>query len=336
MNKEQTHGLIQLRHKFLADQEKLASIEVGTLHSNLENLTIGELRYLGNFTQVMRSSLVDLELSNEQLVEDTSPISDLAKAASQAYRTAEALELKFEEVKKAFLDDMKSGFRLESVMENPKYNLILEEVGLKHSHVTHKFLNKFDVVQQVRDSKKKVLDLFGFNELIKMYKPGGPALRLDRLIEENFDGAEGEPNPALFEAIAAEIVDQITTDEYGIIGFVKQGNVRLKIAHPKDIGTTRIPKNEMRIVEIGVRPKAFTINENIEESFPNIPGLPHKADMVSEVEEIATTDRKFRYKGSSGLFFDVTATVYRKQATFYTKFGSVTVKPSGLGIVKKS
>ena len=334
MNSEQTKGLLQVRDRFVADQANLASIEPGTVHTKLDVLTLNELRYLSSFPAVMRSTVVDLDVSEDQLVDDTSPIYDIAHAARLADRAIDALEGSFETVKKNFHQEMLAGFRLESVMVNPKYNEIMLDAGLKIETVTLRFLREFDAKVMAEKMIDRILVHLGFDELKKMYDPNGPALRLDRLIEAGFEGMKDGPNPALFEALAARVIDDVTEAAYGLKGFVKQGHVQLKIAHPSDVGTTNLPPGAMWLVEVGVRPSLFKLTEETETYFPNFPHTRIKPKKVSEVELLSEFVEEFESKATKGSKFKVAVSVFTKTATFLADYGKVIQRPASSGVVK--
>jgi hypothetical protein len=333
MNTEQTQGLIQVRNKFVANHDNLASIEPGTVHTKLDRLTLSELRYLSSFAATVRSSVVDLNLSEDQVAEDTSPVYDIAQASRLAGRAIQSLEGSFSTVKKAFQEELFSGFRLESVMD-PNYAQIYLDVGLSLDAVTLKFLREFDVKVQAVKVIDEILGHLGFKELQKMYDPNGPALKLDRLMEVGFEGMKDGPNPALFEALASRVIDSVTESFYGVTGFVKKGNVRLKLAAPNDIGTTNLLPNMMLVVEIGVRPSSFTLSSATEEYFPNFPQARQRADQVSETVLLTKFIKEFQSNETGGLKFKVEIAVYEKTATFVSAYGKVSVRPAGGGPVK--
>ena len=336
MNSEQRQGLLDLRNKFVADREKIASMEEGTVHTKLDVLTLDELRFLAQFPQTSRSAIVDLNVDDSQLADDLSPVRDLARAARDASKAALVLEADFTNVGKAFRDEMNSGFRLESVAgdRNVNYLQIFKDVGLVKERVTLKMLRDFDVKAEAQKIKDIILERFGFEELAKMHEPGGPALKLDRLIETGFEGMKDGPNPVLFEALAAQVVDDLTEREYGLTGYVKGGNVRLKIARPNDTGKMQVDKGIMFIVEVGLRPSAFTLEPTSEEYFPNTPQMRHKAISVKPAQELETIVRDFSDPKNGNLKFKVAATIHRKIGVFAEQFGFVIHKPAASGAVK--
>jgi hypothetical protein len=322
MNTEQTKGLIGVRNKFVSDRKAIADLEAGTVHTNLDVLSLPDLRYLANFPNIMRNSIVDLELTDDQVQEETSPVFDLSAASTKARAAAQALESLFWEHSKLFNDELKSGFRLESVMAEPKYKTMAKLEGLDIDTVTLRFLSTFDARARAKSVKENVVKHFGFALLSKMYTPGGPALKLDRLIEEGFEGSKDGANPVLFEAIAAQIVDEFTLTNYGELGFVKRGNVMLKFALPGSTGNFDLGPGEMRLVEAGVNPKRFTLSKATEDTFPNVPTKKCKSVSFTGPTLAQSIVKELNQAGGDGKFI-VKADLFFSVAEFSNSFGKV-------------
>jgi hypothetical protein len=325
MNKEQTQGLVQIRNKFVSEHKSISEIEVGTVHTRLDTLTIEELKYLGNFPSVIKNSIIDLELTDDQITEDASPVFDLAAASKKALKLATVLDERFDRYYKAFEDELKSGFRLESIWESPRYKTIAKSAGLDKDTVTLEFLSTLDAKAEAKRIKEKLVGHFGFDQLAKMYKPGGPALKLNRLIEESDDMPEGS-NPVLFEAIAAQIVDDYCMEKHGDHGFVKQGNVILKLTSPSVFSGSEIKTGEMVVLEIGINPKKFKLSNQSEESFPNVPGRPFKPAQFVNTKLADSKRVELKTLSQNGVKFLVDAEIYQSEAYYSADFGKTVIK----------
>lgn len=325
INSEQTKGLVQLREKFVSERKPIADFEQGTIHSKLDLLTVSDLRYLANFPSLVRHSIVDLELTSEQLADETSPVFDLVKASKKASQAADILEERFWKYLKAFDDELKSGFRLESIWDEPKYKTMAAHAGLDLKFVTLKFLSGFNPKEEAQKIKDEVISHFGFDELAKMYEPGGPALKLDRLIEASDRSPDG-PNPVLFEAIAAQIVDDYSMSNWGANGFVKEGNVVLKMT-PEKPGKLELKANEMALVEIGINKEKFTLSNETEEYFPNQPDVRYPPFAFTPALFKLKIQRQMSGLQNKELKFMVEADVHQSIAVYVAKYGKVINKP---------
>jgi hypothetical protein len=155
-----------------------------------------------------------------------------------------------------------------------------------------------------------------------MYEPGGPAIRIDRLLEESKD-MPGGPNPVLFEAVAAEIVDDYSAAYCGERGFVKGGNVRIKLVGPARLGNGAIAQGEMAAIEMGVNPKKFSLSPDAEDYFPSVPASTVRPIAFDRAEVVDTVRKKMESRSLKGLDFLVEADVSRQTATYRAGFGKV-------------
>jgi hypothetical protein len=326
MNTNQVKGLQRLRDNFVSGNSALSELDFGTVHTKLDSLTIKDLRYLAIFPSLVNNSVIDLELSMEQVQDDTSPVYDIAKAAKVAGKKASQLEDAFGSLRAAFMDHMASDFRLESVIEEPNYKEILNEVGLNEETITITFLRSFDPIKAAQAVKDEILGHFGYSELVKMYVSGGPAILLDRLIEREPNSKDQGPNPVLFEALAGRMMDSFCEERYGKLGFVNsKGNVTIKLVNT-DGGKFQIPPNAMVMFEAGLSPLAFKITEGFEDSFPNTPTMRIRAVSYKPASLLSSIDHIFSDK-ASGADIVVRAQIFESQAAFKQATGSVTVKP---------
>lgn len=325
MNSEQTQGLYKIRNRFVSERQLLSNIDDNELLGRLEVLPLPDLRYLADFSAAMRSALVDLELTDEQMRSEESPVKALSDASRKAIVAIHELESRYWERMKEFDGEMRSGFRLESVIAEPKYKTIARLNGLNLETVTIRFLQTFDARKSAQVAKSDLVKQFGYRALASMYQPGGPAIKLSRLIEDGFKQTKFGPNPVLFDAIATEIIDTFTKETYGEVGYVKRGVVNFKFSNPGESANLNLAYDEMRIIEVGLDPKKFKLSADTQEYFPSLPGKLYKPTDFEPATIAKSVIREMKDE-KTGLTFLVQADVYITRARYDGKFGHVSTK----------
>lgn len=328
MNSKQAEKLRYFREAFITERASIGRVLEGRdprvfSEELLMDLTLEDLRFLASFPERIRPFLIDESLSPSQILDDHSPVYDLAKSTlnengqalgSIVGKTIEALtDLRLSKMKaiKAFLDQ--DGVER---FGEVNFNQIFNDKGFDLKTCTLRFLNEIDPKKIAKEIREEIFGMFGFKVLFDGCASEEKPIRIRNL---------KDVNEVLYSELLEELVNGYAEETLKKRGHIQDGNTEIAYSTKSELKLLGIESNRliMYVFDLGINPKSFKLEKNPKRAFHNTPDFKHSPHQKGEPTLVISGWKKTIHDKTKKASFTVVDDLYFQKASFVGGFGNV-------------
>lgn len=293
----------------------------------LLDLTLEDLKFLSSFPEKIRPILIDENLTPTQILDDESPIFDLAKSTinlngsasgSIVGKSIETLnDLRIEKIK--IIQNSLTQIGIER-FGDINFKQLFNEKGFDLKSCTIRSLEEINVPQLTKEIKEELFGIFGFNILLESCASEEKPIRIKSL---------KEINSVLYSELLEELVNGYAEEKLKKRGYIYEGNTEISYSSNselKSLGIESKHKLTMYVFNVGVNPSKFKLQQEPKRSFPNTPGHKHSPQSYEAPVMVLSNWKRIIRDPNKKASFTVVDDLYAQQAAYHGDFGSVIIR----------